>query len=128
MKLLRTYLAAALLLPGFLIPAVAQTITSADAKNHIGEKATVCGLVVSNSTAAQSQGTPTFIDLDKPYPDESFTVVIWQRDKAAVGTLPSSGHLCVTGTITDYHGRAEIVLHDSASWKVPSAQLSNDRH
>jgi hypothetical protein len=128
MKLLRTSLAAAFLLSGVLIPAAAQTIPSTDAKNHIGEKATVCGLVVSKSTAAQSQGTPTFIDLDKPYPDESFTVVIWERDKAAVGVLPSSGQLCVTGIITDYRGRAEIVLHDSASWKVPNAQLSNDRH
>jgi hypothetical protein len=128
MKTLRTRAALALLFSVALIPAASQTIPSTDAKNHIGEKATVCGLVVSNSTAAQSQGTPTFIDLDKPYPDESFTVVIWQRDKAAVGTLPSSGQLCVTGTITDYRGRAEIVLRDSASWSVPRAQLSNDRH
>ena len=128
MKLLRTYLAAGFLLSGVLVQAAAQAIPSTDAKNHIGEKATVCGLVVSNRTAAQSQGTPTFIDLEKPYPDESLTVVIWERDKAAVGTLPSSGQLCVTGTITDYHVRAEIVLHDAASWSVPKAQLSNDRH
>jgi Protein of unknown function (DUF3761) len=128
MKLLRTHLAAVFLVSGVLIPAAGQTIPSTNGKKHIGERATVCGLVVSNSTATQSQGTPTFIDLDKPYPDESFTVVIWVKDKAAVGILPSSGQLCVTGTITYYRGRAEIVLHDSASWKVPSAQLSNDRH
>ena len=83
---------------------------------------------MSKSTATQSQGTTTFIDLDKPYPDESFTVVIWERDKAAVGIVSSSGQLCVTGTITDYRGGAEIIPHDSASWKVPAVQLSNDPH
>jgi hypothetical protein len=128
MKPLRMYSVAAFLLSVVLIPAAAQTISSADAKNHTGEKATVCGLVAGKSTAAQSQGTPTFIDLEKPYPNETFTVVIWERDKAAVGTLPSSGRLCVTGTITDYHGRTEIVLHDAASWSIPTAQLSNDGH
>ena len=111
-----------------LIPLNAQTIPSAEAKNHIGEKATVCGMVAGKHVAAQSQGTPTFIDLDKPSPNQTFTVVVWQRDIAAVGTLPSSGQLCVIGTITSNRGRTEIVLHDAASWNVPKAQLSNDRH
>jgi hypothetical protein len=128
MKSLRICLVAGLFVSVALTPLIAQTISAADAKSHIGEKETVCGLVTGKYVSAQSQGTPTFIDLDKPYPDESFTVVIWQRDKSAVGTLPSSGQLCVTGTITNYRGRAEIVLHDSASWSVPSTQLSNDRH
>lgn len=109
------------------IPAAAQTIPPTDAKNHIGENATVCGLVVSNSTVAQSQGTRVFIDLAGPYPDETFMVVIWELDKAAAGTPPSSGQLRATGTITDNHDRAEIVLNDTTSWSVPSARLSNDR-
>jgi hypothetical protein len=117
-----------------LIPAIAQTITSADAKNHIGERTTVCGLVVNKYVASQSQGRPTFIDLDKSYPRQSFTVLIWERDRATVGALPSNGQLCVTGTITQYHGGTEIVLHNAASWYVPKEQsapppqLSNDRH
>lgn len=130
----RAYLVAGFLLSIALIPATAQTISSADAKNHVGEKATVCGLVAGKHTASQSQGVPTFIDLDKPYPSESFTVLVWERDKGAVGLLPSNGRLCVSGTIVQYHGGAEIVLHDAASWYVPKAQsapppqFSNDRH
>lgn len=111
-----------------LIPLNAQTIPSAEAKNHIGEKATVCGMVAGKHVAAQSQGTPTFIDLDKPSPNQTLTVVVWERDKGTVGLLPSSGQLCVAGTITQYRGGAEIVLHNAASWYVPKAQLSNDRH
>lgn len=111
-----------------LAPLFAQTIPAADAKNHIGQKETVCGLVAGKYVATQSQGTPTFVDLDRPYPNESFTVLVWERDKSTVGTLPSSGQLCVTGTIINYRGRTEIVLHDAASWSVPQSQLSNDRH
>jgi hypothetical protein len=117
-----------------LAPVLAQTVSAGDAKGHIGEQATVCGQVASKHVASNSQGTPTFIDLDKSYPHQSFTVLVWQRDKGAVGSLPNSGQLCVTGIITQYRGGAEIVLHSAASWYVPkvtpapTSQLSNDRY
>jgi hypothetical protein len=134
MKTLRTFNVLLFLLSIALLPAMAETITAADAKNHIGEQATVCGLVANKRVASQSQGTPTFLDLDKPYPSQSLTVLVWERDKGNVGSLPRSGQLCVTGRIVQYHGHAEIVLHNAASWYVPKAQpapppqLSNDRY
>jgi hypothetical protein len=132
MKSFRTSIACFLLSVVF-IPVTAQTIPSVDAKNHIGERATVCGRVV-NKHASPSQGRPTFIDLDKSYPSQPFTVLVWERDKKTVGALPSNGQLCVTGTIIQYRGGAEVVLHNAASWyapkaqSAPSPQLSNDRH
>jgi hypothetical protein len=134
MKTLRTFCALIFLLSIVVLPAVTQTITAADAKNHIGEQATVCGLVAGKRVATESQGTPTFVNLDKPYPNQSFTLLVWERDKASVGLLPATGQLCVTGHIVQYRGGAEIVLHNAASWyvpKTPSApppQLSNDTH
>lgn len=65
------------LLPG--ANANSQTITAAEAKNHIGETATVCGRVVSAHYAATSRSRPTFLNLDEPYPREVFTVVIWDK-------------------------------------------------
>jgi hypothetical protein len=114
-------------------PVATQTITAADAKNHIGEQATVCGLVAGKHVASRSQGKPTFVDLEKPRPNQTMTVLIWERDKAKVGTLPASGQVCVTGPIVQDHGGAEIALHYAASWFVPKAQpeppqLSNDHH
>jgi hypothetical protein len=117
-----------------LLPVMAQTISAADAKNHIGEQATVCGLVAGKHVASRSQGTPTFVDLGKPYPSQSLTVLVWERDKGTVGSLPGSGQLCITGRIVQYRGGAEIVLHNAANWYVPKAQaapqpqLSNDRY
>lgn len=134
MESLRTRPVVGFLLSIAIIPAAAQTISSTDAKNHIGERATVCGRVVEKHVASQARGTPTFVELDKPYPNQTFTVVIWERDRTTVGSLPSDGQLCVKGTITQYRGAAQIVLHDRASWYATKAQsttsqtLSNDKH
>jgi hypothetical protein len=65
----------------------AQTITAAEAENHIGDTATVCGQVASTKYAASSRGQPTFINLDKPYPSPIFTVLIWGLDRAKFGSL-----------------------------------------
>jgi len=91
-------------------------LTAAEAKNHIGERATVCGKVVSVHFAGPSKGQPTFMNLDEPYPRQIFTVVIWGSDRGKFGDLESKfkdAHVCVTGQITSYRGEPEIVARDS---------------
>jgi len=59
-----------------LSPVQAQKkLTAAEAKEHIGETATVCGDVVSTRYASSSKGHPTFLNFDKQYPNQIFTVV-----------------------------------------------------
>jgi hypothetical protein len=92
----------------------AQTLTAAQAKAHAGENATVCGTVASEHTATRSRGEPTFINLDSAYPNQVFTILVGEDDRAAVGTLPRTGsHICATGLIKDYHGVPEIVVRSS---------------
>ena len=97
------------------------TITAAEAKDHVGERATVCGQVVSTHLAARSRGTPTFINLDKPYPNQIFTIVIWGSDRAKFGN-PEQAYqgkqVCVTGTISSYRGVAEVVARDPSQLKI----------
>lgn len=96
-----------------LPPISAQTISAADAKSHIGEKATVCGRVASERTATSSKGEPTFINLDAAYPNQIFTILIWGEDRPNVGVLPSEGsRVCATGLIQDYRGVPEIVVRN----------------
>jgi len=134
MKMFRALKVAIFLLSIALSSATAGTITTADAKNHIGEQETVCGLIANKHIAFRSQGTPTFLDMDRPYPSQSLTVLVWERDKGRVGSLPSSGQLCVTGRIIQYRNGAEIILRDAVSWYVPKTQstpqqqLSNGRY
>jgi hypothetical protein len=100
------------------IPCVhAQTkkITAAEAKDHIGDRATVCGKVASTHYAKNSKGEPTFLNLDEPYPKEIFTILIWGSDRGKFGTPESeykSLQVCVTGKITTYRGVPEIVANE----------------
>jgi len=104
-KVLRPANALILLLSIALLPAAAQTIAAADAKNHIGEKATVCGKVADERTATSSRGEPTFINLDSTYPNQVFTILIWSEDRKNVGELPKVGaHACASGVIQAYRG------------------------
>lgn len=63
-----------------------KTLTASEASQHVGERATVCGLVASAHFAAGSRGGPTFLNLDKPYPAQIFTVLIWREDRAKFGS------------------------------------------
>lgn len=91
-------------------------LRSTEASDHVGEVARVCGEVVSKHTADGSSGKPTFINLDRAFPSQTFTVVVWDKDASAVGELPESGNLCVTGTVLMYRGTPEIVIADAKSW------------
>jgi len=89
----------------------AQTLTTALAKAHVGESATVCGRVAGERTANSSRGEPTFINLDAAYPNHVFTILVWGDDRKNVGELPHVGtRTCATGTIQDYKGVPEIVV------------------
>ncbi|MGA8735801.1 MAG: hypothetical protein WB558_17925 [Terriglobales bacterium] len=89
-------------------------LSTAEARNHIGEHAMVCGEVMSTHYATRSRGNPTFINLDKPYPNQVFTVLIWGSDRPKFGDPEDtyrSKSICVTGKISDYKGVPEIVAY-----------------
>jgi hypothetical protein len=89
-----------------------------EASQHIGETRTVCGPVADKHTAPTANGNPTFIELERPYPNQIFTVLVWGSDKQEVGDLPANGNVCVTGKISTYAGLPEIVLHKAKDWSV----------
>jgi len=89
--------------------------SAAEAKNHVGETATVCGKVASTRYAPRSKGQPTFLNLDEPFPDEIFTILIWGEDRAKFGapeTQYRDSDICVTGEIASYRGTPEIVAKE----------------
>jgi hypothetical protein len=101
----------------FAFTTAAQTnkITAAEAKDHVGETRTVCGKVVSTHYATSSKGQPTFLNLDEPYPKEVFTILIWGSDRAKFGapeTRYKDATVCVTGKITSFRGKPEIISTD----------------
>ncbi len=97
-------------------------ITAGKTKDHIGAKATVCGLVASTRHAANDRGQPTFLNIDKPYPDQLFTIVIWGEHRSAFPQPPEQAYrdkkVCVTGTIEQYQNKPQIVARSPAAIRV----------
>jgi DNA/RNA endonuclease YhcR with UshA esterase domain len=90
-------------------------LTTAEAKSHVGEKATICGKVASTHYAARVKGSPTFLNLDESYPNPIFTVLIWGNDRSKFGdpeSKYSNKRICVTGLVKDYRGVPEIIVEE----------------
>ena len=92
------------------------SITANDAAKHIGEMQTVCGMVASSKFASQSKKQPTFINLDQPYPNQIFTIVIWGSDRSKFPEPPEDLYMgkkvCVKGMIKSYKGKPEVIVND----------------
>ena len=115
MKSPRSLITACFLLLLFALNTAAQTntISAAEAKDHVGEVRTVCGKVASTHFAAKGKGQPTFLNLDTPYPKAVFTILIWGSNRAKFGTPETKygdSTICVTGKITIYRGTADIIV------------------
>jgi hypothetical protein len=86
----------------------AEPVSPEDAVRHIGETGTVCGVVASAKFASNSRSRPTFLDLDRPYPNAPFTAAIFGSDRPKFGTPETSlrgKRICVTGQIRDDRGK-----------------------
>jgi DNA/RNA endonuclease YhcR with UshA esterase domain len=106
--------AAALGMWAFSAGAVSIDPTAAMAS--VGRTATVCGLVASADYMVGSRANPTFltiVDRDQPDPKAALTAVIYGHDRAKFAapetTLPGQ-RVCVTGYISFFRGRPEMIL------------------
>jgi len=91
--------------------------TAAEAKAHIGEVAIVCGKVVNTRFADNIRGTPTFLNFEKPHPNQLFTVVIWGRFRDKFDKPEAKykdKEICVRGKIEEHRGTPQIEARDPA--------------
>lgn len=100
----------------------APDVPIAEAGEHVGQVARICGRVASAAHFASVTGAPTFLNLDRPYPDQLFTVVIWGGSRSRFDTPPErlfdGRSICVTGRIDTYRGKPQIVVEDPAQIAV----------
>jgi hypothetical protein len=89
-----------------------ERLAAGQAGEHVGECFTVCGLVASARYAETSRGSPTFLSLDRPFPQGALTVVIWGSERFKFGTPEvefGGKRVCATGTISEYQQRPQII-------------------
>jgi len=111
----RRLLAIGVVLAGSVAAGKAEPLPPDQAAKHAGETATVCGVVAAAKFAAQVRGGTTFLDFDKPYPNSTFSALIFASDRAKFGAPEKTAQgkdLCVTGKIEMYQGKPQIILKD----------------
>jgi hypothetical protein len=79
------------------------------------------GNIQELSRPSTTRGKPTFLNLDKPYPNQIFTVLIWGESREKFGTPEEKyrdNQVCLSGKISRYRVALEIVVSDPQSIKV----------
>jgi DNA/RNA endonuclease YhcR with UshA esterase domain len=64
-------------------------------------------------------GRPTFINFDRPFPNHTFTALVWGDRRGAFNPPPENqfgpgSRACVEGIIEVYNGRPEIEVDSPA--------------
>lgn len=102
---------------GFHVPE-GGCIAISEAGNHTGENTCVEGRVLRVFTARSGA---TFLDFCQDYHHCSFGSVIFAGDRSRFGDLGTleGKRVEISGEITTYNGRAEIVIRDPKQIRVP---------
>lgn len=102
-------------------PSQKNSISVDEAGKHIGETLTVCGMVYGGKYFS-SKGQLTLINMGAPYPNSTFTVVIFGNDRGNFTYKPedflTNKNICVTGLIKLYKDKPEIIVSKESQIEV----------
>lgn len=86
-------------------------IPTSEARKHVGEHATVCGVLTHSVFAKDKRGQPTFLNFGR-----EFSAVIWKSERAkfrpAPEDVPRGTDICVNGVIEIYAEKPRITVRD----------------
>jgi hypothetical protein len=107
------------------------SLTPEEAWRYIGKNEIVCGQIVDTSYVRSVRNSTTYLFLERPSPDQVFTVVIPIEKRDLFGESPErtlkGKRVCVTGKIesdrldgsVDRRHRAVIVIEDEDQITIP---------
>ncbi|MEZ9835364.1 sulfatase [Vibrio breoganii] len=87
-------------------------ITPDSALRFVDTHSTVCGKVVQITDFAKG----SYLNFDHTFPQTQFSAVIWKSDlnhvvqDSSLYTTYSNQNVCVTGEVSSYNGRAQIIV------------------
>jgi hypothetical protein len=98
-------------------PALAADIAVKDAAVHVGQLATVVGVV---DNVHRSRGNMIFIDMGGAYPNNVFSAVVLAKDAGKFpNLLPLKGKkVGISGKIEIYRNKPEIVMQNADQLKM----------
>jgi len=90
-------------------------INTLQAKEYIGKDACVCGKVISTKYSENGKTNPTYINLDKKYPEQVFTLMIFGNDRTNFSYKPEEylqgKTICVKGKVGEFKGIPQIIAN-----------------
>jgi hypothetical protein len=103
-------------------------IAADDAAQHVGEVQTVQATVADTAFLEKSKDQPTFLNLERPFPSHTLTVLIPGQARSKFASAPEEffkgKHILVTGKIEPRGQKFQIVVSDPAQVKVVDATAS----
>lgn len=97
-------------------------INTLQARDYIGKEACVCGKVVSTKFSENGKTNPTYINLDKKYPEQVFTLMIFGQDRQNFSYKPEEflqgKTICVKGKVGEYKGTPQIIANKEKQVEV----------
>ena len=98
-----------------------QTVPLDSVTNYEGKTITVCSKVQGTFVTKGDKKT-TYINFGKPYPNTTFTAVIFESDLPNFKYTPSEylkdKQVCLTGKITIYKGKPQMIITKEEQIKV----------
>ncbi len=98
-----------------------QKVVPDSVKYYDGKTITVCSKIV-DTHVTNGEHKMTYLNFDHPYPNQSFTGVIFDDDLSKFSYVPSEylkgKTVCVTGKVKIYKGRPEIAISSESQLKV----------
>ncbi len=89
--------------------------------NYEGKTITVCSKVQSTYVTKGDKKT-TYLNFGNPYPNTTFTVVIFEADLPNFKNTPSEylkdKNVCITGKVKIYKGKPEMIVNKEEQIKV----------
>ncbi|WP_439241906.1 hypothetical protein [Lonepinella sp. BR2474] len=85
-------------------------IYASESAKYLGEEKTVCGQIVEIKSFAKG----VFVNLNKPYPNQDLTIVIWEEDLVNIGTQflteINNKNYCAKGILQEYKGQIRLKI------------------
>jgi DNA/RNA endonuclease YhcR with UshA esterase domain len=84
-------------------------IADSEASKYLGESVAVKGMIANVFRSGKGN---IFLNFEKPYPNQTFSAVIFSKDAGKFGNIQAfeGKTVVVTGVVQSYKGKAEIIL------------------
>ncbi|MCB0509101.1 MAG: DNA/RNA non-specific endonuclease [Bacteroidetes bacterium] len=97
-------------------------INTTQVNDYIGKNTCVCGRVVDTKYNQNGKSNITYINLDKKYPNQIFTVIIFGKDRSNFPYQPElflrNKTICVKGKITEFKGAPQIIANEAKQFEI----------